>query len=152
MNLVRAEIVINSNLQKVWNLFIEPKHITNWNSADDNWVCAYAKNDLKVKGRFVYRMTKKDKSASFNISGTYKEIQPLGFISYTLDDKRKVGVTFEKILFNQTRVIVMFQPEWKTPVDAQQFNWQVILNNFKKYVETTETKETYDSKTDKWVG
>src|SRR6185503_9450895 len=107
---------------------------TKWNFASDDWECTYAKNDLRADGTFVYRMTAKDKSASFNFTGTYKEILKEKSISYVINDKqkRKVLVVFEKITENATRVIELFQPEFINSEGMQQLGWQSILNNFKK--------------------
>lgn len=152
MDIVRVEVAIHGDIKKVWEIFTNPKYIVKWNFASDDWECPYAKNDLKTDGRFVYRMTAKDKSASFNFSGKYKEIFVYKSIIYALDDKRQVSVTFEKISAQETKVIEIFQPERINPVEMQRAGWQAILNNFKKCVEENNDVKIYDDRDDHWRG
>jgi uncharacterized protein YndB with AHSA1/START domain len=55
-------------------------------------------------------------------------------IEIILGDGRKMTVTFES---TNDGVIVteIFEPESENPVELQQAGWQLILDNFKKYVE-----------------
>ncbi len=57
-------------------------------------------------------------------------------ITYTMDDGRKVKITF-KGQENETEVIETFDAETENPIEVQQQGWQAILNNFKKYAEQT---------------
>lgn len=154
MDPISIEVIVDRHVEEVWAMFIDPKHIVNWNHASDDWECPYAKNDLKLNGRFVFRMTAKDKSASFNFSGTYKNIVPKKSISYVMDDRRKVSVTFQKMPDNETKVTEVFDPERVNPVTMQRTGWQAILNNFKSYVEANSEKKNFetDERTEMWAG
>lgn len=79
-------------------------------------------------------MAAKDGSMSFDFSGTYDSVEVHQSIKYTIDDGRKVTVTFT----NTTEGVLIqsdFEPETNNPDDMQQGGWQAILNSFKEYAE-----------------
>lgn len=125
---------INAPLSKVWTVFTEPNYITQWSFASDDWHTPKAENDLRVGGRFTSRMEAKDGSFGFDFGGVYTEVKHHEFIAYVLDDERKVSVKMESDGTN-TIITQMFEAEQQNPVEMQQFGWQAILNNLKKFVE-----------------
>lgn len=141
MQKITTETIVNKNLEKVWNTYTDPKSMTGWAFANEDWECPYAENDLKVGGRFLTRMSAKDKSFGFDITGTYSKIEPHKQIEYKMDkspnesQNREVEVLFTDLEHNQTKVVVIFDSEDINPIDMQQEGWQNILNNFKKFVE-----------------
>ncbi len=135
MNPIKIDITILEPVQKVWDLFIDPKHITKWNFAHETWHCPKAESDFREGGKFTYRMEAKDKSFGFDFSGTFDKIVPLEHIMYHTQDNRKVDVLFEKIDANTTKVTEIFEPETENTVEMQREGWYSILNNFHKYVE-----------------
>ena len=135
MNPIKIDITILEPVKKVWDYFIDPKHITKWNFAHESWQCPKAESDFKEGGKFSYRMEAKDKSFGFDFSGKFEEIAPFDKIQYRLDDNRKVDVLFEKIDENTTKVIQIFEPETENTLEMQREGWYSILNNFHKYVE-----------------
>lgn len=135
MELITLEITILKPSGKVWDLFMDPKHIVNWNFATDEWVCPSAKNDLQVGGQFNYRMENKDGSFGLDYKGIYDEIIPQQLIKYHLDDQRKVEVQFEELDANTTKVTEIFEPDPSQPAEMQREASYGILNNFHKYVE-----------------
>lgn len=132
--LLKVSVEIESNMNRVWEYWTEPEHIKNWNTASEEWHTPKVENDLKKGGKFVFRMEAKDGSHGFDFGGTYDEIKNEEFISYKLDDDRKVNVSFTeengKIL-----VVEKFEPESENSEEMQRDGWQSILNNFKNYVE-----------------
>ena len=137
---ITVETNINAPVQKVWRFWTEPNHITKWNNASDDWHSPKADNDVKRNGRFNIRMEAKDGSQGFDFSGTYTKVEPNKLIEYTMDDDRKVSVTFEE-KDGKTKVIETFEAENTFPVEYQRDGWQSILNNFKKYVEDSTRME-----------
>ena len=127
---------INAPIEMVWDFWTTPTHITQWNNASDDWHTPHAENDLQVGGKFLSRMEAKDGSFGFNFIGTYDEVEENKVIVYTLEDGRKVKVTFVDER-NVTKVIESFEAEDENSVELQQGGWQAILDNFKKYVEKT---------------
>lgn len=127
---------VNSPIQHVWNCFTSPEHVTNWNYASDDWHCPHAQNNLQIGGSFVFTMAAKDGSFSFDFSGTYTDILPNELIMYTMEDGRKVKVTFASI-GEVTEIVESFDAEHIHAVEQQKDGWQAILDNFKKYAETT---------------
>ena len=79
-------------------------------------------------------MAAKDGSFSFDFTGTYGLVQVHKFLEYTLDDGRKVNVTFTPIE-SGTRAVELFEAEDVHSLEQQQGGWQSILDNFKKYAE-----------------
>lgn len=132
---VTVQTVIEAPVEKVWNYWTDPNHITQWYQASDDWHAPRAENDLRVGGKFVTRMEAKDGSAGFDYSGTYDVVKLHEEISYTLDDGRKVNVTFIA-RGDETEVIETFEAESIHPVEFQKAGWQAILDNFKTYTES----------------
>ncbi len=135
MEPIKIEITILAPVQKVWEYFNDPEHITQWNFASDTWECPSAEVDLKKGGKFTTRMQAKDGSFGFDLVGIYDEIIPEKSIRYHMEDGRKVQVIFDKIDENTTKVTEIFDPEKQNPVEMQRDGWYAILNNFHKYVE-----------------
>ncbi len=133
--LITVETNTNAPIEKVWNYWTQPEHITQWNFASDDWCCPWAKNDAREGGKFVWRMEAKDGSFGFDFSGTFIKVIPNELIEETLDDGRTVKISFKEN-GNQTQVIEIFEAETENPIELQKSGWQAILNNFKKHVET----------------
>ncbi len=131
---ITVATTINAPVEKVWNLWTSPEAIIKWNNASDDWHTPKAENDLRVGGRFVYRMEAKDGSMGFDFGAAYDEVKTNELIAYTLGDGRKVTVTFTGS-GNETTVTEIFDAEGTHSVEMQQTGWQAILDNFKKYVE-----------------
>jgi hypothetical protein len=71
---------------------------------------------------------------SFDFWGTYKKIEIERQIEIVLGDGRQMIVNFEASNAG-TLVTEQFEPEQQNPAEMQQAGWQMILDNFKKYVE-----------------
>ena len=121
-------------LEKIWECWTKPEHIVNWNFASEEWHCPEANNDLRTGGKFSSTMAAKDGSFSFVFSGCYDLIIENSKIEYTLDDSRKVWISFENN-GSETVIIQKFEAEEENSYELQQAGWQAILNNFKKYCE-----------------
>lgn len=132
---VSVQAKINSPLEKVWKSWISPEDIIKWNYALDTWHTPYAENDLRVGGKFNYRMEAKDGSFGFDFWGIYDKIVLKKQIEYTLGDGRKVNVVFSSHK-KTTDIVETFETESENPVDMQRNGWQAILNNFKKHIES----------------
>lgn len=128
---------INAPVQKVWEYWTSPEHITRWNFASNDWHTPKAENDLREGGKFLSRMEARDGSIGFDFSGKYSKIEQHKLIEYILDDDRKVQVRFEQDV-NKTTVTEIFEGEQENSVELQEKGWQAILDNFKKYIETSE--------------
>lgn len=128
------ETTVQSPVEKVWQYWSEPQHITKWCQASDDWHAPRAENDLQDGGKFVTTMAAKDGSMSFDFAGVYSKIRQHKEIGYTMEDGRKVDIVFEGN-GDQTRIIETFDPESTHPLEMQRSGWQAILDNFKKYTE-----------------
>jgi len=131
---VTVENTINAPVEKVWEHWTKPEHITKWNYASDDWHTPWAKNDLRPGGNFSSRMEAKDGSMGFEYGGVYDEVKENEYIESTLGDGRKVKVRFSP-QGNTTKVVESFEAEETNPVEMQKGGWQAILDNFKKYSE-----------------
>jgi uncharacterized protein YndB with AHSA1/START domain len=126
---------ISRPISLVWNCFTQTEHVTQWNQASEDWFCPKAENDLVVGGKFIYTMSAKDGSVSFDFWGIYDEIQEHAVIAYTLGDERKVRVTFQEE-GELVLVTEVFDPEQVHSEELQQAGWQAILNSFTAYCES----------------
>jgi len=131
---ITVEAKINAPIDRVWQLWTDPKHIVHWNNASDDWYTPNAKNNLKPGGKFLIRMEARDGSYGFDFSGSYDTVEKNKQIGYTMDDGRKVNIIF-KSEQNWTKVTEVFEAEKTNPVEVQHDGWQSILNNFKTYSE-----------------
>lgn len=132
---ITVETIVNAPIEKVWDSWSQPEHITKWCQASDDWHAPHAENDLRTGGNFSTTMAAKDGSFSFDFGGTYTDVQPYSLIAYGLGDGRKVSISFTKEI-EGTKVTETFDPEETNPIEMQRGGWQAILDNFKKYTET----------------
>ncbi|MBP9817261.1 SRPBCC domain-containing protein [Candidatus Shapirobacteria bacterium] len=137
MGKITVEVSLKSNISNVWKNWTDPVGITNWNHASDDWCCPRATSDLRVGGKFNYRMESvNDKSVGFDFEGEYTRVEPENTLAYFMTDGRKVEIKFEKIDNMRTKLIETFDAETQNSEELQRNGWQAILENFKKYCET----------------
>ena len=131
---ITVEATVNAPVDKVWKVWNDPKHITQWCAASPDWHAPYADNDLRTGGKFKTTMAARDGSVSFDFEGVYTNVLPNKKIEYTLTDGRKVSIVFFP-LGSQTKVTETFEAESENPVDLQRDGWQAILSAFKAHAE-----------------
>ena len=131
---ITIETTVNAPIEKVWQYWSAPEHITKWCAASDDWHTPRAENDLRTGGKFNSRMEAKDGSFAFDFGGVYDNVRENEIIDYTMGDGRTVQVRFTEN-GDQTKVVETFEPESTNPVEMQRGGWQAILDNFKKYTE-----------------
>jgi uncharacterized protein YndB with AHSA1/START domain len=131
---ITVNATVNAPVDKVWNMWSEPQHITKWNNASEDWHTPHAENDLRTGGKFSSRMEARDGSMGFDFGGTYDKVEKHKLIEYTMGDGRQVKVTFEET-GGKTNVTEAFDAETQNSIELQRTGWQSILDNFKKYVE-----------------
>ena len=131
---ITISVFINAPIEKVWNYYTNPVHIVNWNAASDDWHTTKATNDLRIGGSFLSTMEAKDGSMGFDFGGLYTQVEEHSFIAYTLDDDRKVLISFIAN-GNTTEVKESFEAEDQNSEELQKGGWQSIMDNFKKYTE-----------------
>ncbi|HKX83446.1 MAG TPA: SRPBCC family protein [Pyrinomonadaceae bacterium] len=132
---VTVEALVDADVNKVWDYWTKPEHITQWNFAADDWQCPRAENDLTVGGKYNARMEAKDGSFGFDFEAIYDEVVDQQRLTYTMADGRQATTTFEG-LAGKTNVKTVFDAEEENSVEMQKSGWQAILDNFKKYTET----------------
>ena len=131
---ITVETTVKAPIEKAWQFWTTPEHVTKWNSASDEWHSPSAENDLREGGKFVYRMEAKDGSFGFDFGGVYDKVKENELIEYTLGDGRRVVIKFEP-QGNDTKVIETFDAEATHSIEMQQAGWQAIMDNYKKHVE-----------------
>jgi uncharacterized protein YndB with AHSA1/START domain len=131
---ITVQTTVNAPIEKVWQCWTSPEHITKWCQASDDWHAPYADNDLRAGGKFKTTMAAKDGSFSFDFGGVYDKVNAHSEIEYTMDDNRKVQVYFTNE-GNVTTITETFEPENTNPIEMQRGGWQAILDNFRKYTE-----------------
>jgi uncharacterized protein YndB with AHSA1/START domain len=132
---ITIENTINAPVEKVWESWTKPEHITKLCFASDDWHTPRAENDVRVGGSFSSRMEAKDGSMGFDFGGIYDAVRKNEYLEYTLGDGRKVDITFTT-QGNKTKVVESFEAEGTNPIEMQRGGWQAILDNFKKYTES----------------
>jgi uncharacterized protein YndB with AHSA1/START domain len=132
---ITVENTVKAPVEKVWQFWTLPEHITKWSNASDDWHTPFAENDLKVGGKFLSRMEAKDGSFGFDFGGVYDDVKINQVIAYTIGDGRKVKINFSPN-GDETKIVETFEAENTNSVEMQRGGWQSILDNFKKYAET----------------
>lgn len=131
---VTVQTTVHAPVEKVWDLWTQPEHITHWNFASDDWHAPRAENDLQPGGQFNYRMEAKDGSAGFDFRSAYTAVNEHKNLEFTLDDGRRVQVHFSEV-DGGTFVMENFEADNAQPVELQKKGWQAILDNFKNHME-----------------
>lgn len=136
MKQITVQTIVNAPIEKVWEFWNGPEHITKWAFASNDWEAPSAENDVRTGGRFKTVMAAKDKSAAFDFTGTYTNVKEHSLIEYDMDgdDHRHVKVQFVEQP-DGVKIIETFDPENMNSEEMQRGGWQAILENFKKYVE-----------------
>lgn len=131
---ITIDTTVNAPVDKVWEIWNKPEHITQWNSASPDWHTPSAENDLRVGGQLKSRMEARDGSMGFDFAGTYTEVEQNKKLAYTLGDGRKVEVVFTPVE-GGTHVKETFDAENQNSLDMQRMGWQAILDSFRVYAE-----------------
>jgi uncharacterized protein YndB with AHSA1/START domain len=130
-----VKTMIRAPIAKVWECWNKPEHITGWAFASDDWEALAVENDVRLGGKFKTTMAAKDKSSSFDFTGTYTAVKENRLIEYAMSDGRHVKVEFAETP-EGVRVTETFDPEQENTEEVQRSGWQAILDNFKEYVES----------------
>jgi len=136
MNAITVSCLINASVDIVWKCWTSEKDVTEWNFASQDWHCPAASINFKEGGEFHYTMAAKDNSMNFDFWGTYQQIEHEKQIEIILGDQRKLTVFFETTT-EGTLITEIFEPELVNAPEMQQAGWQMIMDNFKQYVEHT---------------
>ena len=140
MNKIKVETIIEADIKKVWKHWNDTESIKGWAFASYTWECPYAENDLRVGGRFLTRMSAKDKSESFDMTGTYTDVVEFKKIKYIMDKAdgenmhRECEIVFTDLGNGTTKIEEEFYPEEENSEEVQRAGWSAILENFKKFV------------------
>ncbi len=132
---ITIETNVAAPIEKVWNAWITPNDIKQWNAASDDWHTTDAKVDFRVGGSFSSRMEAKDGSIGFDFTGKYTKIILNQLIEFKLGDDRVVRVEFTPDA-NGIRVRETFDAESLHSIEQQRQGWLAILNNFARHVES----------------
>ena len=132
---ISIETIVKSDIATVWSSWVTPEDINQWNTPSDDWHNPSSTNDLRVGGRFSYRMEAKDNSMGFDFEGTYTKVIEKELIEYDMDDGRSVSIKFEPVE-DGIKVVETFDAEDENSGEQQRQGWQSILNNFTKHVES----------------
>jgi len=132
---ITVEATVNAPVEKVWQYWTEPQHITQWNNASPDWHCPRSENDVRPGGTFSATMAAKDGSFSFDFGGTHDQVEQNKLIASTMGDGRTMEVHFQPE-GNATKVVETFEMEMENSEELQRSGWQAILDNFKSHVES----------------
>ncbi len=130
---INVETTIAAPIEKVWQAWVTPEDIKQWNAASDDWHTTAATVDLRVGGTFSSRMEAKDGSIGFDFAGIYTEIKPHQLLKCVFGE-RTLDVEFIEVDGGIT-VRETFEAEATHSEQQQREGWQSILNNFARYVE-----------------
>lgn len=131
---ITVKATVNASVEKVWSIWNNPNDIIQWCSPSPEWHTPKSENDLREGGSFTSTMAARDGSMSFDFKGVYTKVDEHKYIAYTIEDGRRVEISFEE-QGAQTQVTETFEAEEINPIEMQQGGWQAIMDNFKKYAE-----------------
>ena len=99
---VTVEVIVKAPVEKVWECWTAPDHITNWNFATKEWCCPSAKNDLQPGGEFTWRMEAKDGSMGFDFGWrTMNDIDSTSISQPSRDtgSEMLIGISYTAVMF-----------------------------------------------------
>ncbi|MDD2745478.1 MAG: SRPBCC domain-containing protein [Candidatus Gracilibacteria bacterium] len=144
MTKLTVTTTVHAPLEFVWDAMWNPIHIIHWGFADGTtWHCPWARGESpKVGGIFTTRMEARDGSFGFDLTAQYTKVEPMKSMSYTLgemkeyflDAGRVVDITFEETP-EGVKITETFDAEAIHSEEQQIGGWQMILENFRGYVE-----------------
>jgi uncharacterized protein YndB with AHSA1/START domain len=134
-NFITVEVWIQSSIENIWKHLLSPDSVKKWNAASPDWHTPRASVDLRVGGKFIYRMEARDGSMGFDLVGIFTSVEPLRSYNYTLEDGRTVAVSIMNTPAG-VHVREVFQAENQNAPELQRAGWQSILDNFKRFVES----------------
>lgn len=129
---ITVETRINAKLSRVWQAYVTPADIQQWNHASDDWHTTRSEVDLREGGTFSSRMEAKDGSFGFDFAGIYTKIIPQSRIEYAFGDR--LGVVEFIAGVEGVTVRSTFDAESENSIELQRNGWQAILDNFAKHV------------------
>ena len=130
---ITVEVTVAAPIEKVWDAYVTPEDIVQWNAASDDWHTTASTVDLRPGGKFSSRMEAKDGSFGFDFEGEYTNIVTHELIEYAFGD-RTAEIRFAEAEAG-VKVTVEFAAEEENSPEDQKGGWQAILNNFKRHVE-----------------
>ncbi len=130
---ITVQTLIDAPVADVWNAYVTPEDIKQWNTASDDWHTTSSTVDLRDGGAFSSRMEAKDGSFGFDFAGTYTKIVPHKLIEYSFGDRMGAVEFIEGDA--GTTVRSTFDAEDENPIEQQRGGWQAILDHFGKHVE-----------------
>ena len=130
---ITVEVTVAAPIEKVWDAYVTPEDIVQWNAASDDWHTTSSTVDLRPGGKFSSRMEAKDGSFGFDFEGEYTNIVTHELIEYAFGD-RTAEIRFAEAN-DGVKVTVEFAAEEENSTEDQKGGWQAILNNFKRHVE-----------------
>jgi uncharacterized protein YndB with AHSA1/START domain len=139
MSMITVSTAVAALPAHVWKCWTSAQDVAKWNFASDGWHCPAAVNELRVGGKFTYRMAARDGSAEFDFEGVYSVVDHQKRIEFSMSDGRRVIVQFGPE-GEGTRVTESFDPESEHSEDMQRQGWQAILDNFRKHAEASFVK------------
>jgi len=131
---ITVQTLVKAPMADVWQAYVTPADIMQWNAASDDWHTPHAEVDLRVGGRFLARMEARDGSMGFDFEGVYTRITEHRDIAYRFGDREAEVVFAEEA--GGVRVKVTFDAEDTHTIQQQSEGWQAILDNFAKHVES----------------
>ncbi len=131
---ITVRVTVSADARRAWHVFTDPRLVTQWNFASDDWSCPAAEADLRAGGAFRFRMAARDGSTAFDFEGRYLEVAPVERLKYLLSDGREVVVEFTAVA-GGTEVVETFAPDPGASRELQRSGWQAILDNFRALVE-----------------
>jgi len=133
---ITVEAETHVPVAKVWAAWNTPSDIIQWNTPDPSWHTPSSENDLRTGGKFKNRMEAKDGSFGFDFECVYDKVELHKEITYTMGDGRKATTLFAG-QNGKTTITTTFDAETQNEPEFQKQGWQAILNNFVKYIEST---------------
>lgn len=132
---ITVQTTVKAPIERVWQAYVTPEDIVQWNTASEDWHTTHASVDLKVGGQFTSRMEAKDGSFGFDFAGVYTEVVAQQRLAYAFGDRSGL-VQFTDIP-EGVKVSITFDAESEHPEEQQRQGWQAILDRFAQHVQAS---------------
>ena len=135
----KVECTIAAPIETIWKLWTEPQHMIKWWYISDHWNIINVENDLRTGGQFKISMIAKKGDTSFDFEGLYTHVEEYKEIEYCIN-KRKIKIMFSEN-GNATIITKVFEEGKLQSFEDQKNGWEMMLDNFKKYVKAVNSKK-----------
>jgi uncharacterized protein YndB with AHSA1/START domain len=128
--------IIAAPRAKVFQAWIEPRHIVHWYHATEGWSTPFAESDPRKGGALRIGFQSPDRKNDFVLEGKYDEVEAPRSLAFTMADGRPVRVTLTE-RDGKTQLALDLTLETTYSEEQQRQGWSAMVDNLARYLDGT---------------